>query len=81
MVVFSMLLHLLAWVRSDGVAFTYKESECSPKPYKLGLAGRLVRSLRYWFSKTMGAADVSKRTSPLERLTTEKLKGSSWYLN
>jgi hypothetical protein len=60
---------------------TYNESECSPRPYKLGSFGRLVRSLKYWFSKTICAAEVSKRTSPLLRRTTEKLKGSSSYLN
>jgi hypothetical protein len=33
--------------RNSSTCPTYNESECSPKPYKLGLSGRLVRSLTY----------------------------------
>lgn len=40
-----------------------------------------MRRRTYWVSKTRVAALVSKRASPVLQRTTEKLKGSSTYLN
>lgn len=56
-------------------AFTHNGSVLSPRPYKLGDSGSFVLSLKYWDSKTICAADVSKSTSPVFLLVTEKLNG------
>jgi len=50
---------------------------CSPRPYREGLLGRDVRRRRYWDSNTRVAAEVSKRTSPVELLLMENEKGDS----
>ena len=52
-------------------------SECSPRPYRYGSAGRAVRRRRYCVSKTSAAADVSNRTSPVSRRATVKEKGDA----
>lgn len=56
-------------------------SECSPRPYKLGLFGSLVLRRRYWVSKTMLAAEESKRTSAVLVRVMEKENGFDLYLN
>lgn len=58
-----------------------KLSECSPKPYRLALRGRLVRRRIYWDSKMSGWLDVSKSTSPVLFRVTLNEKGVSVKAN